>query len=163
MQEQRNIDRPLNYNQGTDPLPLHVVAFANLTKDSADIITAQGGKLMRGLRVAVRSIERDANAITGAYNLVTKAHHRIRPLPKEGEILTDSQGFSVAPIFPQKFPDIANYTNGNVPLNHEYDLELHDYHALLEQLEAESDDDSKRLDAAYLRSFGQCAFKAINQ
>jgi hypothetical protein len=146
-------------NQGSDPLPLHVVAFANLTKDSADIITTQGGRLMRGLRVVVRSIEKDANAIAGSYDLTTKAYGPINPVAKKGEPLTTSQGFSVTPVFPHNFSNIADFTQGTLPINHEFDLELHNYHTLLQQLELESDDPLKRLDAAYLRSFGKCAIK----
>lgn len=138
--------------------PLHVVAFADLCRHTsqANIITLQGAKLMQGYRCVPRPIERDANDIARTNDVITKAFARLSLA--NSDISPLSMGFSVRSLTAVEQLEIADFTNGKYPINHDYDLELHDYQDLLKKLEG---DEERRTDVAYLRSFGDYAFRHL--
>jgi hypothetical protein len=158
MSEQIEVEPIQRYHRENTSRALHVVAFADLCRHTsqASIITLQGARLMQGERSVPRPIERDANDIARTNDIITKAFARLSLA--DSEIAPHSMGFSVRSLTAIDQLEIADFTNGKYPINHEYDLELHEYDDLLEKLEG---DEERHTDLAYLRSFGDYAFKNL--
>lgn len=158
MSELIQYEQPRGSAGESEQRPLHVVTFADLCKHTsqATIITLQGARLMQGYRCVPRPIERDANDIARTNDVVTKAFARLSLA--NSDISPLSMGFSVRSLTAVEQLEIADFRNGKYPINHDYDLEIHDYNDLLEKLK---DDEERRTDVAYLHSFGEYAFKNL--
>ena len=131
----------------------HQMPFLVLpTLENDNILTLPNGKLIRGLRNAVTSNERNAIAIAGRHGIGAKARGIII-LPSDEDIR--AYGFVVEPAWRTVIPEHADFTKSPQDAPHNYSLELHNPNALLEQLEQQVEQEPDRqIDLAIVRAFG---------
>jgi hypothetical protein len=128
---------------------MHQTPFYVLpTLESNKLLTLPGGKLINGLRNAVTSHERNAIHIARSHNLAVKGRG-ILTLPDGPKNV--GYGFVVEPAWKTAIPEYADFTTYTELDNHQHSLELHNHHALIEQL---SDRPDRNNELAFIRAFG---------
>ncbi|HEV7952253.1 MAG TPA: hypothetical protein VGO98_02660 [Candidatus Saccharimonadales bacterium] len=118
------------------------------TLENNKLLTLPDGKLINGLRNAVTSHERNAIQIAQTHKLAVKGLGTLT-IPKETK--HDGYGFVVEPAWKTTIPAYADFTAESAIGQHDHELELHTYQALLEQLH---DQPERRNELAFVRAFG---------
>lgn len=153
MPEQLTYNRLHKVEESASVSDTHQMPFLVLpTLESDNILTLPNGKLIRGLRNAVTSNERNAIAIAGRHGIGAKARGSII-LPSDQDIR--AYGFVVEPAWRTVVPEYADFTQSPPNIPHNHSLELHSPKALLEQLEIQAEQEPDRqIDLAVVRAFG---------
>jgi hypothetical protein len=147
-------ERTLDHTQSRQEAPqqspsMHQTPFYVFpTLESSKLLTLPDGKLINGLRNAVTSHERNAIQIAQTHDLAVKGRGCLL-LPKDEGL--NGYGFVVEPAWKTTIPEYADFTTDDAMQDHPYNLELHDYRDLLEQL---TDKPERRNELAFVRAFG---------
>lgn len=118
-------------SSNTHQTPFYVLP----TIEGDRLLTLPGGNLIRGMRNAVTSSERNAIAIAGQHGLTAKARGSL--VSAQG---TNAYGYAVEPAWRTHIPEYADLTQTEQPVEHMFPLELHDRELLLARIDVEVED-----------------------